>query len=240
MAYNTKSRNSKNPLPKVAVKDIPEKKRQQLLNKDISKVKEKDFEEWLAVKIDSEFGDGASLIKATVANKLRVEKVKRFATYWREEYSCDHKSYSPAYSYYYKPLDRKLVHLAKTDPHYHHSYLYALEQQKLICMDKYFAHSGDADGKGGYGGSFWLQTRITLFDYLTEEEEVSPDQVRHMNIRNLHHVAHKEFIDEFKNSEYNQGKGYCSKTIDGQYLYRLKMERLYHLIRIRYTRYWWI
>lgn len=133
------------------------------------------------------------------------------------------------------PLVQELALMAINDPQYDWHFLYRLERQKIICMEQYLSHSRVADKDGRYIGKKWLVLCIRLLDYILDYMKITKEQIRRMNIRNLHTLVNSQTIENFYNESGDQGMKFSS----GKDIYIRKMERLYHMIRINYTRLWW-
>lgn len=118
-------------------------------------------------------------------------------------------------------------------------FLYKLERQKLVCMEAYLSHSRVADASGEYVGKKWLVLCINLLDYILEYKEIIKAQIKRMNLRNLHGLVDAYTIQQFKKEKYAKKDRQCMKTFHGKDIYVRKMERLYHLIRLYKTRFWW-
>ena len=70
-------------------------------------------------------------------------------------------------------------------------------------------------------------------------KEIIKAQIKRMNLRNLHGLVDAYTIQQFKKEKYAKKDRQCMKTFHGKDIYVRKMERLYHLIRLYKTRFWW-
>lgn len=230
-----------NPLPKVKYEDIPKERRKKLHRKRLYNVVPEEFEEWLAVELDFNkyryVGEGLDFEckKKRLADE---DDQKGLAQYYRAEYR-HLQEFAVWEEEHLTPLVKKLASMAKSDPQYDWHFLYKLERQKLVCMEAYLSHSRVADASGEYVGKKWLVQCINLLDYILEYKNITKEQIKQMNLRNLHGLVDAYTIEQFKIEKYTQKDGHCMKTFHGKEIYVRKMERLYHLIRLYKTRSWW-
>lgn len=126
--------------------------------------------------------------------------------------------------------------------------LIANNWQKIIADSGFFISSATnspitytsvADASGEYVGKKWLVLCINLLDYILEYKEIIKAQIKRMNLRNLHGLVDAYTIQQFKKEKYAKKDRQCMKTFHGKDIYVRKMERLYHLIRLYKTRFWW-
>lgn len=229
-----------NPLPKVKYEDIPEERRKSLRHKRLYKVSPEDFEEWLAVELDFNKvyheSDGADFdnMQERLADE---EDQKSLAQYYRAEFR-HLQEFAVWEKEQLNPIVKELAVMAKNDPQYDWHFLYKLEQKKLICMELYLSHSRVADKDGEYVGKKWLVLCIKLLDYILEYKEITKEQIRQMNIRNIHKLVSSQTIEHFCNESGEEGEGNM-KFFYGKDIYVRKIEHLYYLIRLHYTRFWW-
>lgn len=230
-----------NPLPKVKCEDIPKERRKKLHGKRLYNVDLEDFEEWLAVGLDFNkyWYTGEGLDFEHMTKKLAdEEEQKSLAQYYRAEYR-HMQEFAVWEEENLNPLIKKLAGMAKSDPQYDWHFLYKLERQKLVCMEAYLSHSRVADASGEYKGKKWLLLCINLLDCILEYKEITKAQIKRMNLRNLHGLVEAYTIEQFKKEKFAKKDDLCMKTFYGKDIYARKMERLYHLIRLYKTRYWW-
>ena len=230
-----------NPLPKVKYEDIPKERRKKLHGKRLYNVTPEDFEECLAVELDFNkyryISEGVDF-EHTKKSLADEEDQKSLAQYYRAEYR-HLQEFAVWEEEHLTPLVKELVSMAKSDPQYDWYFLYMQERQKLVCMEAYLSHSRVADASGEYVGKKWLMLCINLLDYILEYKKITKEQIKQMNLRNLHGLVDAYTIEQFKIEKYTKKDGLCMKTFHGKEIYVRKMERLYHLIRLYKTRYWW-
>ena len=230
-----------NPLPKVKYEDIPKERRKKLHRKRLYNVVPEEFEEWLAVELDFNkyryISEGIDF-EHTKKRLADEEDQKSLAQYYRAEYNHMQKV-AIWEEEHLTPLVKELTGMAKSNPQYDCHFLYKLERQKLVCMEAYLSHSRVADASGEYVGKKWLVLCINLLDYILEYKEIIKAQIKRMNLRNLHGLVDAYTIQQFKKEKYAKKDRQCMKTFHGKDIYVRKMERLYHLIRLYKTRFWW-
>jgi len=241
--YNGHLGKEENPLPKMKVEDIPTCRRKKLLCKYLCDVSEDEFEEWLAVLLD--FNKLQTVVSPNselpVEERLSTGDEQRdLAAYYRAEFHHINE-FAAWEKENLIPLVKELVDMAENDPQYDSHYLYRLERQKLVCMQKYFSHSRIADENGNYDGKRWLLLCIILLDYILKNKGITKEQIVQMNIKNIDRLTDESTIRNFKEADFSEDKDdlYCDKCFYGRKIYLRKMERLYHLIRIYQTRNWW-
>lgn len=102
-------------------------------------------------------------------------------------------------------------------------------------MRAYFSHSRIADREENFGFNFWIDTCISLLEFLkNDDRDISDEQVRQMNIRNIEDLVSRQMLMEYIDAEHEEDKLYY-----GRKLYARKMERLYYHIRLHSLRDWW-
>ena len=230
-------------LPKIKYEDVPEEFRKNWSKKSLIDLSEEEFEQWLACELefnnvryvfDSDSPENAKDMPAT------QEDQRSLAEYHRAEYRHI-KRFAAWRKVNLDPLVEELGNMAMYNPQYDWHYLYQLEQQKLICMERYLSHSRVADSDGDYVGKKWLVLCITLLDYILDKKEVTKEQVQKMNISNIKGLVDDYTLQQFKESTFSENEEgiYCDRLYYGKEIYVRKIERLYHLIRLYKTRNWW-
>lgn len=140
-----------------------------------------------------------------------------------------------------QPLIDELASHAVHDPQYDWQYLYELEYAKLRCMMMYFSHSMIADGDGNFGFNRWIDTCISLLSYIKNDgADISEDQIKQMNIRNVCDIVSSSVISDYLNAPAPEtDDDFSYKSFYGRKIYVRKMERLYYKIRLYKMREWW-
>ena len=245
LAFNSSQIHGESLLPQVRIEDIPTKRRKSLRRKRLFQVTEDEFEEWLAVTLNDEqqsyVYDGNEDKPKELSERTEIAKtyLQSHAQYLRAEYRHI-KRFALWEQVHLQPLVKELASLAKHDPQFDWHYLYKLERQKLICMEAYLSHSRVSDAEGNYIGKLWLCKCITLLDYILQEKEIGREQIDRMNLRNAKGLVDRKTIQELQEAQHShEEEDFCQACFDARKIYRRKMERLYHLIRLQYTRYWW-
>ena len=229
-------------LSELKIEDVPTKRRRTLSHKYLCNVTEDEFEEWLAVKLNSDLRElSYNLDNDSLTTKaINTEDKKAYADYYRAEYNHI-KKFAKWEKENLLPLVKEMTNMAKCDPQYDYYFLYKLERQKLVCMERYLTHSRVADNTGNYVGKKWLLICITLLDYILEYKKINKSQIVRMIIKNIGNLTDDYTIQEFKRANFKKKNDIelCDKCFYGQKIYIRKIERLYHLIRIHKTRFWW-
>lgn len=134
--------------------------------------------------------------------------------------------------------EKKLRKMARSkEPHWDFGYLFLLERQKLICMRLQFSErycSPRSEEQHAIQHQ-WIDLCVYLLPFLARDGHhfVSEEQIKKMNCRNLKGLNYKCSIDKFLKEEDEN-----SKYLDGAFLYRKKMERLYYHIRLNHIHEW--
>lgn len=244
ITHNNQYNQDESVMPKVSIEDIAPKRRKSLHKKLLCNVSEDEFEEWLAVDLDYNkwvyrYKNGDGLSKLSKKELAPEETLLTIAHYFRAEYRHIQK-FTHWEQRFLTPLVKELACQAKNNPQCDWYFLYKLERQKLICMEAYLSQSRVADSDGNYIGKKWLCFCITLLNYILGDEKIRAEQIRQMNLRNIEKLVDKFTFQKFNEEQHShEENSFCPKYFYGERIYSHKMERLYHLIRSEYTRYWW-
>ncbi len=229
--------------PLADVSYLSEEEKKDLLRRGMRRPKElysdEEFEQWVTVFAEwntYSYSDGHEPTKEErMREKMITASYERGLWYHRKRFNEWKKEHL-------QPLIDELVEHAAHDPQYDWQYLYALEHAKLRCMRAYFSHSLIADENGNFGFNRWIDTCISLLQYIKDDDlHISQEQIEQMNIRNVWDVVPSSLVDAYKEAPIpgEEEDSLLDKFYYGKKIYVRKMERLYYWIRLYKLRDWW-
>ena len=224
--------------PLADVSSLTDEEKNELLRRGMRIPKElksdEEFEQW--VTLYAELAPSSDF-----TGKERKEDKMRIASYERGMW-YHYKRFNEWKKEHLQPLIDTLADHAAHDPQYDWQFLYELEYAKLRCMRAYFSHSIIADKDGNFGFNLWIDTCISLLEYLKEDGvNISDSQIKRMNIRNVTDIVPPQKIAEYKSASIFESEypTFDDKRYIGREIYVRKMERLYYKIRLYKMRQWW-
>ena len=229
--------------PLVDVSGLSEEEKTDLLRRGMHRPKElhsdEEFEQW--VTLFAEWNTYSCSDGHEPTEEEREHDKMRTACYERGMW-YHNKRFKAWKKEHLQPLIDELVEHAANDPQYDWQYLYSLEYAKLRCMKAYFSHSIIADANGDFGFNFWIDTCISLLQYLKNDGmNISEEQIKQMNIRNVRDIVSSSMIDDYLKAPALETDDDIlpDKLFYGRKVYVRKMERLYYRIRLYKLREWW-
>ena len=194
---------------------------------------DEEFEQWVTVFAEWNWCDPMKEEERNFA-KMITARHERAMWYHRKRFNKWKKEHL-------QPLIDELVGHAAHDPQYDWQYLYDLEYAKLRCMRAYFSHSLIADENGNFCFNRWIDTCISLLQYIKDDGlHISQQQIERMNIRNIGDIVPRSLVDAYEKAPMpSEEDNLLDKFFYGTKIYVRKMERLYYRIRLYKMRDWW-
>ena len=229
--------------PLVDVSHLSSEEKKDLLRRGMHIPKElhsdEEFEQWVTVFSEWNTYSHSDGHKPTEEER-NFEKMVT-ASYERGQW-YHRKRFNEWKKVHLQPLIDELAEHAAHDPQYDWQFLYELEYAKLRCMRAYFSHSLIADENGNFGFNHWIDTCISLLQYIKDDGlHISQQQIDQMNIKNVGKIVSSALVDAYKEAPApSEGEdGLPDKLYYGKKIYVRKMERLYYKIRLYKMREWW-